>query len=115
MSLSWSPQQREWLQALGHPLLVLAPDRPVATEANAEPHAPSVPGPAVAAPPLASDPGAPADGLRRALLKATGLAATEAERALEAFGVEAAALRGDPAAKRLLWTCLRGLRRNRPT
>ncbi|MDQ3206060.1 MAG: hypothetical protein M3Q40_06065, partial [Pseudomonadota bacterium] len=26
MSLPWSPQQREWLQALGHPMLVLAAD-----------------------------------------------------------------------------------------
>ena len=116
----WSRQQREWLQALGHPPLMLV-DRQAAVSAD----------PARAEPQLAAEPVAPAtapvaremrpavpnrqpeDGLQRALLRATGLPAAEAGRTLQSLGVDAAALRGDPAAKRVLWSRLRRLRGGR--
>lgn len=108
----WSPQQREWLQALGHPSLVLVAQQasasaqpPLPSRATDDPQAASVPPVAIAA---------AADGLQMALLRATGLPAAEATNALQSLGVDAAALRGDPGAKRLLWSRLRRLRGSRP-
>lgn len=108
----WSPQQREWLQALGHPPLVLvgqqagaAAQPTLASRATGDSQASSVP---------AVVPAAAAEGLQRALLRATGLPALDAARTLQSLGVDAAALRGDPGAKRALWSRLRGLRGSRP-
>ena len=97
--LPWSRQQCEWLQALGHSLLVLASDQVGAPEVAAG-----------AASPVAGASDQVTPSLYRALMKATGLPANEAELALQSLGVDAAALRSDPAAKRLLWTRLRRLR-----
>lgn len=119
----WSPQQREWLQALGHPPLSLverdapvdavSPQREAAGEAP-PPQPPTAGEPAFASrvPPGAAQPAV--DALDRALLRATGLPAPEAALALLSLGVDPAALRGDPAAKRRLWSRLRQLRRSRP-
>lgn len=114
----WSRQQREWLQALGHQPLVLV-DRQSAV--GAEPSPPPQPAAQPANPATApvADVRSPVptqeseDGLQRALLRATGLPAAEAGRTLLSLGVDAAALRGDPAAKRMLWSRLRRLRGGR--
>lgn len=118
MSLPWSPEQREWLQALGHPLLVLAADGSIGdAAAKSGAVAESAPSQLVdrhtrtAAPDAADGSPAPASALHRALLKATGLTGPEAEQALRALGVDAASLRADPEAKRALWPRLRRLRR----
>lgn len=137
MSLLWSAQQREWLQALGHPVLVLAgaddsappqvPD-PVGQPPASPPQpssppprparriAPVVEAPAVTDAPAPSAPAAADRRLHRALLRATGQRTTRAaEQALAGLDVDLAALRGDPAAKRALWPRLRALHdRRRP-
>lgn len=115
----WSRQQREWLQALGHPPLMLVDPQGVvsAEPPRPEPQLAAEPAkPATA--PVAREvrppvPAQPEDGLQRALLRATGLTAAEAGRVLQSLNVDAAALRGDPAAKRLLWSRLRRLRGDR--
>ena len=129
-SALWSRQQREWLQALGHAPLTLVDPRAAASAdpARTEPQPtaePAKPAPVAPIAPIAPDePNArearppvpapqPAAGLQRALLRATGLPAAEASRVLESLGVDAAALQGDPAAKRLLWSRLRRLRAGR--
>lgn len=120
MSLPWSPQQREWMQALGHGLLVLAQEGSIGdTTADSPPGAgaDSPPAPARARDVRSEEPRSrqasqdPASALHRALLKATRLSEPEAEQALRALGVDASALRADPGAKRSLWQKLRGLRR----
>ena len=118
----WSAQQREWLQALGHPPLTLvgcdAPVDAASPRSGAAGEASPLPQPAGEAaqaprmPPGAAQP--VVDALDRALLRATGLPAAEAVLALQSLGVDPAALRGDPAAKRRLWSRLRQLRRSRP-
>ncbi|MDQ3287756.1 MAG: hypothetical protein M3Q42_05730 [Pseudomonadota bacterium] len=119
MSLPWSAEQREWLQALGHPLLTLAADGSIDTAADgragevkpgASPELAGRNGPSVE--PIASEavPG-PAPVLHRALLKATRLPVVEAEQALRKLDVDLPALRADPDAKRRLWHRLRRLRR----
>ena len=116
----WSRQQREWLQALGHPPLMLV-ERQAAVSADparAEPQlAPEPAEPATASVALEARPPVPTsrpeDRLQRALLHATGLPAAEAGRALQSLDVDAAALRGDPGAKRALWSRLRRLRGDR--
>lgn len=120
-SASWSPRQREWLQALGHPPLMLVDRQAGVSAALPEPQLPPEPArPATARvapvarevrPPVPTRP--PEDRLQRALLRATGLPAAEAGRALQTLGVDAVALRGDPAAKRALWSRLRRLRGDR--
>ena len=119
-SALWSRQQREWLQALGHPPLMLVDPRAVAgaepplTEAQpaAEPAKPATaPVAREARPPVPTRD--PENGLQRALLRATGMPAAEAGRLLQSLGVDSAALRGDPAAKRLLWSRLRRVRAGR--
>lgn len=98
MSL-WSAQQREWLQALGHPALALASTAPEAAPArlDAEP---------VRAPAHERAPG-PRAGHERTPAARGDDAPDEAVLAL----YDAAALRGYPAAKRALWPLLRSLRR----
>lgn len=79
----WSPQQREWLAALGHVVHVAAPP-----------------------------PGLVDDPLRLAMLRAAGREATASDaRALLRAWPPSASLRGDAAAKRHLWPQLRALRR----
>lgn len=125
MSLPWSTQQREWLQALGHPALVLVADHAADPDATANPSVnpstnPSVascvrPPPVLATPPPSS-PIAPRptdDKLHRALLRATGQHGAGAEQVLRGLAVDPAGLRGDPAAKRALWQRLRSLRGKR--
>lgn len=127
MSL-WSAQQREWLQALGHPALALAGAPEAAPPARQEPQAVSA---RTDVEPRASAPerrperpaerattattATPArsgdDALLRAVLRAAGRRpdAPPDEAVLNLY--DAATLRGYPAAKRALWPLLRSLRR----
>ncbi len=133
MSL-WDPQQREWLQAMGHSPLVLAGDEPTGGEAaergaispdraalqDSAPTPPSSPAPSrtsaahkAAALATARRAGAPriSGPLGEALVRATGQQPAGAARILRNLEVDQAALRDDPAAKRALWTRLRQLRK----
>lgn len=114
MTLPWSSQQREWLQALGHPVMILAGDGSVA--GNVEPAAVTAPDAATASSgaPVQAPVQADDSPLHRALLKATGLPVDQAEQALTSMAVNTAALRDDPAAKRALWSSLRRLRTGQP-
>ena len=103
MNASWSPQQREWLQALGHDVLMLAgADVPPAVVATAEV--------AVRPAALAQRPAAPAAG-DNALLRALQRAAGRRDLGDFAWLPDPAALRGNAAAKRALWPRLRTLRK----
>lgn len=112
MSLPWSEQQREWLQAMGHPVLVLALQPEVSAEAPAQlAEATAEPGPP------RSPPGgraAPVDRLHEALLRATGRRGTDAGQVLQQLSVDAEVLRGDAGAKRAAWRRLREMRGPRP-
>ncbi|WP_052756373.1 hypothetical protein [Lysobacter capsici] len=131
MSGLWSAQQREWLQAMGHTVMALAGSEPpveapmanaapIDAARNAEPPArapqpmrertaseSAAPEPAQAAPRAAAR-GDDTPPLLRNLLRAARRAAGDAQ-VLALF--DAAALRGNPAAKRALWPQLRTLRR----
>ena len=104
MNAPWSAQQREWLQALGHDVLMRAaaaasPEISRAAESSAG-AAGSTPGP---------DGTAHADSpLLRALLRAAG---RDDIAVLAAWLPDPATLHGDAAAKRALWPRLRALRR----
>lgn len=98
MNATWSPQQRQWLQALGHDVLVLA-------GAQAPPVAPAA-RPA-ATPPRQVPPVAGDSPLLRALQRAAG----RRDLADLAWLPDPGALRGNAAAKRALWPRLRSLRR----
>jgi hypothetical protein len=103
MNMPWDPQQREWLQALGHDVLMLASNEGSREIPLAGPSEPA-----------AAHRGAVASGpsespLMRAVLRAAGR--REAGE-LAAWLPDTAALRGDAAAKRALWPRLRALRRN---
>lgn len=104
----WSAQQRAWLQALGHELLVVAPAPEAEAPAQAAPAAAYRSG---ARPSAGTDPAAPvADSpLLQALARAAGRAPHDPDflRALPNLAV----LRGNPAARRALWPQLRALRR----
>lgn len=124
MSL-WSAQQREWLQALGHPALALAGAPEAAPPARQDPQAVSARTdvePRASAserrperPAERATPATPArsgdDALLRAVLRAAGRRpdAPPDEAVLNLY--DAATLRGYPAAKRALWPLLRSLRR----
>src|SRR5690606_34983739 len=54
---------------------------------------------------------AAAEALREALVRATGLGPGAGARRLRELGADPLALRGDPAAKRALWTRLRQIRK----
>lgn len=109
--MPWSRQQREWLQALGHDVLVLAMP-PSADDF----HADSVSAPELsaaslkpAAPDAAARPAAVADSpLLRALAHAAGRAPQDAE--FLALLPDLSVLRS-PAARRALWPRLRALRK----
>ncbi|MEI2453991.1 hypothetical protein [Lysobacter firmicutimachus] len=111
MSGLWSAQQREWLQAMDHSVLSLAGDAAEAVPPM-EPRASAASAVgAVAAPPAkVASAGAPAldSPLLRNLLRAARRSPGDAA-VLALF--DAAALRGDPRAKRALWPQLRALRR----
>ncbi|HEY0659793.1 MAG TPA: hypothetical protein VGD21_00500 [Lysobacter sp.] len=100
MSTPWSAEQREWLQALGHEAMVLAPMSALSAagvtgrvaDSDVAPPAPWPDGP-----------------LLRALARAAGRRATDAE--LARLLPDPATLRGNAAAKRALWPRLRALRR----
>jgi len=92
--LPWSAEQREWLQALGHDVLMLA-----SASASAEPSAPEP----VALARTAASP------LLRALARAAGRNEQDAEL-LQALP-DLATLHGNPAARRALWPRLRALRK----
>lgn len=114
MSLPWSDQQREWLRALGHEVLLLA-----ASPAH-EPDL-SAPVSARGASPLVAHP-VPAQGMAglaaavpdTALLHALARAAGRQPQDAGFLGVlppDLSALRGSPAARRALWPRLRALRK----
>ncbi|QDH71009.1 hypothetical protein [Marilutibacter alkalisoli] len=140
MSGLWTPEQREWLQALGHPALALAGvDEPVplagiapvageAPESDAAQATPSMPDrpprtpPAAPAPVTPDDvepgrartavPGRMSDRLYRALLRATARRTPhEGEAVLESLAIDLDALRDEPARKRALWVRLRAVRK----
>lgn len=111
----WSRQQREWLRALGHDVLVLA--RP-----SSSADGPGDPDPDAAAPsapprgqqrPATDGPGGPVavpdSLLLRALARAAGRPPHDAE--FLAILPDPSALRGSPAARRALWPRLRALRK----
>ncbi|KQZ56344.1 MULTISPECIES: hypothetical protein [unclassified Lysobacter] len=128
MSL-WSAQQREWLQALGHPALALAGAAPESAPAAPEvaparvPGHERAPGPRAAHERMPADAPAPErarpapaarggdDALLRAVLRAAGRRPGDAPDEAVLALYDAAALRGYPAAKRALWPLLRSLRR----
>jgi hypothetical protein len=110
--LPWSREQLEWLQALGHDVLMLAPvGSDVRAEAdrhsNAEIPPKSRPGVGTAAKPAAS-----ASPLLRALARAAGRSEGDAEFLRTVHDI--AVLRGNPAARRALWPRLRTLRKRKP-
>lgn len=141
MSALWSPSQREWLRALGHPVLMLSGDERALDEAVAvdagdrgrgdaveaesppEPTRLRVPEPPMrpvlvdipdtAAPVAAgSVPDRMGDRLYRALLRATARRTPrEGEAMLQAMTFDLDALRADPAGKRVLWAQLRTARK----
>lgn len=105
--LPWSAEQREWLQALGHDVLMLA--------ASAGPEPLPQPQRETAAPAPrreATTRLAAASPLLRALARAAGRDEQDAE--LLQTLPELATLRGNPAARRALWPRLRALRKRGP-
>lgn len=103
MNAPWSAQQREWLQALGHDVLMLGgaetpPQVSVAAVAVLAAIAPRRP------PAAATASGSP---LLRALLRAAG----RRDLGELAWLPDPASLRGNAAAKRALWPRLRTLRK----
>jgi hypothetical protein len=111
----WSAQQREWLQALGHPALALASTAPEAAPARLDAEPVRAPAHERAPGPRAGHERTPAargdDALLRAVLRAAGHRPGDAPDEAVLALYDAAALRGYPAAKRALWPLLRSLRR----
>lgn len=133
MDMPWSPQQQQWLAALGYTLYVSADASSAAVDIEVEqaaaplmverPAASRRPAPTMEMPSLpAAAPRAPTprmrpasrlpDRLHFALIRASGCN-PNAEGAAELFAQwpSSAELRGNPAAKRALWPTLRALRR----
>ena len=118
-STPWTEQQREWLQVLGHDVLMFAPGAVATMPADPAPPTEAVraagkPDPIAGSPGLRSQPAtaksAAADSpLLRALARAAGRQAQDAEflRVLP----ELSTLRGNAAARRQLWPRLRALRK----
>jgi len=102
---SWSPQQREWLEALGHEVLVLAGTEPPAEEPPTRPAETPLPVARAARAPAVSAAGE--SPMLRALLRAAG----RRDGGDLPWLPDPATLRGDAAAKRALWPRLRALRR----
>lgn len=111
----WNAQQREWLQAMGHPVWQIAStdavaDAPVRT-ADALREAAGLKGDAPRSARAGSTRAvADDDRLARALVRAAGTGADETT--VLALVSDLATLRGNAAAKRALWPRLRALRRN---
>lgn len=110
--LPWTGEQREWLQALGHDVLMLAPagsdvraeaERTLASEVIAKPRP---------AGRIATKPASSASPLLRALARAAGRSEDDAEFLKTVPDVSV--LRGNPAARRALWPRLRALRKRKP-
>lgn len=100
----WTAEQREWLAALGHDVLVLAS----ASDAAATmPAVPEVVAPAK--PETVARLSTPTAALLRALARAAGRSEDDSE--FHQVLPDLATLRGNPAARRALWPRLRGLRR----
>jgi hypothetical protein len=126
MSALWSPQQHEWLQAMGHQVWALGGAQSVESGSQAVSNAQDAPADArreaaallkgeaaVRARPAAPAPAprepARADRLLLAVLRAAGRDSNDADVA--ALVTDLASLRGNAAAKRALWPHLRALRR----
>lgn len=126
MSALWSPQQREWLQAMGHQVWALGGAQSIEATSTADAGHEDSPAQArreaaallkgEAAPRVrpsapASTPRVPAtsDRLLTAVFRAAGRNAGDAD--VIALVPDAAPLRGNGAAKRALWPHLRALRR----
>lgn len=109
--MPWTSEQREWLQALGHDVLMPAvAGSDVRAEAERLPGnealAKSRPAAVTAAKPASS-----ASPLLRALAHAAGR--SEDDREFLNTVPDVSALRGNPAARRALWPRLRALRRRK--
>ena len=109
--LPWTGEQREWLQALGHDVLMLAPvgsdvraerDRPSSAEMPANSRAGAG----------AAKPASSVSPLLRALARAAGRSEGDAEFLKTVPDISV--LRGNPAARRALWPRLRALRKRKP-
>lgn len=128
MNVSWDPEQRQWLEAMGYTLWALAVpgDAAVAPPVEAARGGSQAAREAAAAlfaqdaPPRrtpAATPSAVAsaplrgDRLLRAVLRAAGRRPEDGLDPEIAARVDTARLRGDPSAKRALWPYLRSLRR----
>jgi hypothetical protein len=110
--LPWSREQLEWLQALGHDVLMLAPaDSEVRamTERSSNAPAPQESRPARG---VATRPASSASPLLRALARAAGRSEDDAEFLQTVPDISV--LRGNPAARRALWPRLRALRGRKP-
>jgi hypothetical protein len=115
----WSAQQREWLQALGHEVLMpasagdVAASEPPADRAGAAPRAAKADVPIKGMPTkdAPTKPVAPLSPLLSALARAAGRTPQDSE--LLAALPDLATL-GDVAARRALWPRLRALRRRAP-
>jgi hypothetical protein len=131
MSALWSPQQHEWLQAMGHQVWALGGAQSVESGSQAVSNAQDAPAdarreaaallkgegaartrPATPAPaprePASREP-ARTDRLLLAVLRAAGRDSGDAD--VVALVTDLASLRGNAAAKRALWPQLRALRR----
>lgn len=124
MSALWSPQQREWLQAMGHQVWALGGAQSIESGSQAVASAQDAPADArreaaallkgegaARARPSAPAPREPArtDRLLLAVLRAAARDSGDADVA--ALIADPASLRGNAAAKRALWPHLRALRR----
>ena len=108
MTALWGPQQREWLQARGHDVLVMAGAAIEAPPATAESLvAASAGGHPVPAPPRPATAAAGDSPLRLALPRAAG----RRDLGEIAWLPDPDTLRGNAAAKRALWPRLRTLRK----
>ena len=110
--LPWTSEQREWLQALGHDVLMLAPagsETAAATEPQQRAQFPETP--RAAASPATARP-VPASPLLRALARAAGRSEDDPE--FVATVPDPTVLRGNPSARRALWPRLRALRKRTP-
>ncbi len=109
--LPWNGEQREWLQALGHDVLMLVPagsDVRAEAERSSGKDTPVKPRPATSP---AAKPSSSASPLLRALARAAGRSEDDAEFLKTVPDVSV--LRGNPAARRALWPRLRALRKRK--
>lgn len=113
MTAPWSQQQREWLQALGHEVLMLSQGSMAPADAPSEPQADAAIAAGTAGPARRDIPTqstATSDApLLRALARAAGRQPQDHE--LQQVLPDLATLRGNPAARRALWPQLRALRK----